>query len=103
MLERFTLNFLSAVKVAGVCIMASKAGVYNLRFAQRQTFLFNLESGKYQLGKFVLSSVATWAPVPPGKSPGVKYTWSQIHYQIQQDASAGKFLYPLALLKADLS
>ena len=62
--------------------MASKVGVYNLRFAQRETFS-NLENGKGQLGKFVLSSLATCSTW--------EVTWGQTHSQIQQDA--GEFCW----------
>ena len=64
--------------------MASKVGVYNLRFAKRETFS-NLENGKGQLGKFVLSSLATCSTW--------EVTWGQTHSRIQQDA--GEFFYPL--------
>ena len=67
--------------------MASKVGVFNLRFAKRETFS-NLKNGKGQLGKFVLSSLdtcSTW-----------EVTWGQTHSRIQQDA--GEFFYPLLAL-----
>ena len=70
--------------------MASKVGVYNLRFAQRETFS-HLENGKGQLGKSVLSCLdtcftcSTW-----------EVTWGQTHSRIQQDV--GEFFYPLLAL-----
>ena len=72
---------------AVVGIMASKVGVYNLRFAKRETFS-NLKNGKGQLGKFVLSSVGTCSTW--------EVTWGQTHSRIQQDA--GEFFYPLLAL-----
>ena len=66
---KFTSVFLSAINFAFVCIMASKAVVYNLGFAQTKTSS-NLESGKGQLGKIVLSTVVTtWPPA------SIVHTW----------------------------
>ena len=58
-----------------------------MRFAKRETFS-HLENGKGQLGKFVLSSLATCSTW--------EVTWGQTHSRIQQDA--GEFFYPLLAL-----